>query len=191
MCGSRARSRGGRASRHLFDQPMPVGLVEPRLHGEQFVQRQAQRIDVAAGVGFPVELLRCHVAERAEDVAGVRQVLLVCRLGEAEVGHPHTAPSVEEQVGRLDVAVDDPLAVGILQARQPPAHRYGPHFPNKTLREATCVAEDCPGRANVPDKTAVSASFASVVSAATRLPLSTRRSGLTSGFGFCPSSADG
>ena len=37
------------------------------------------------------------------------------RLGQAEVGDPDVAVVVEQQVRRLDVAVQDPLAVGVVQ----------------------------------------------------------------------------
>ena len=53
--------------------------------------------------------------QRAENIARVRQVLLIVRLGEAEVGHPDRAGGIQQQVGRLDVAVLDPLSMGILQ----------------------------------------------------------------------------
>ena len=45
----------------------------------------------------------------------MRQVLLVVGLGQAEVGHPDGPVGVEQQVRRLDVAVEDPLVVGVLQ----------------------------------------------------------------------------
>jgi hypothetical protein len=64
---------------------------------------------------MPGEPLRRHVADRAHDVAGLRQVVGVRGLGQAEVGHPHVAVVVQQQVARLDVAVEDALAVGILQ----------------------------------------------------------------------------
>ncbi len=41
--------------------------------------------------------------------------LSVGRLGEAEVGDPDVAVNVEQEVGRLDVAVKDTLAVGVIQ----------------------------------------------------------------------------
>ena len=84
---------------------------------QQLVQRQAQRIDVAAGVALAFERLRRHVAQRAQDVAGVRQIVAAGsgHLGQAEVGDPHRAAHVQQQVGRLDVAVQDALLVGVFQ----------------------------------------------------------------------------
>lgn len=94
---------------------MAVGGVECRPEGEQFVEREAEGEDVAAGVGVTVELFGGHVPQRAEDVAGVRQVLLVGRLGEAEVGDPDAAAGVEQQVAGLHVAMDDALLVGVVE----------------------------------------------------------------------------
>ena len=46
---------------------------------QQLVEGQAQRVDVAAGVALPLERLGRHVAQRAQEVAGAGQVLLVGR----------------------------------------------------------------------------------------------------------------
>jgi hypothetical protein len=45
----------------------------------------------------------------------MRQVVGFSRLGQPEVGHPDVAAIVQQQVGRLDIAMEDALAVGILQ----------------------------------------------------------------------------
>ena len=57
--------------------------------------------------GLAEGLLGAHVAERAQQVAGHGQAGVVLELGQAEVGDPEVAAVVEQQVGRLDVAVDD------------------------------------------------------------------------------------
>ena len=77
--------------RHLLDQAVPLLLVERRPERQHLVQRQTERIDIAAGICLPLESFRRHVTQRAEDVAGVRQVLLVVRLGQTEIG-THTVP---------------------------------------------------------------------------------------------------
>ena len=45
----------------------------------------------------------------------VRSSLVGHRLGQAEVGDPDGPLDVQQQVRRLDVAVQDPLAVGVVQ----------------------------------------------------------------------------
>jgi hypothetical protein len=93
-----------------------VGLVEGRPQRQQLVQGQAQAVDVAAQVPPAAEPLRGQVAQGADDVAGVRQVVAVgVGLGQAEVGDPDVAGVVEQQVGGLDVAVQHALAGGVGQ----------------------------------------------------------------------------
>ena len=67
-------------------------------------------------------LLGAHVLERADDRAELREQRLlgqplVDRLGHAEVdhlGHGLAVVQRHQHVRRLDVAVDDPLLVGVL-----------------------------------------------------------------------------
>ena len=76
---------------HLLDQLVPVRRLERRPQRHQLVERQAQAVDVRPRVALPREPLRRHVAERAQDVAGVGQVVGLGRLGQAEVGDPDVA----------------------------------------------------------------------------------------------------
>ena len=50
-----------------------------------------------------------------DDVAGHRQAAVGLHPSQAEVGDPQVAPDVDQQVGRLDVAVDDPQAMGVVE----------------------------------------------------------------------------
>ena len=112
-------------------------LVEDRRHGfrgrlalespppgHHLVQHAAEREEVATGVNrLAAHLFRCHVAGRAQDRAGVRRgrdvrpgfIPLVGKPrdpGQAEVEDFHPAVGRQEEVLRLDVAVDDALGVG-------------------------------------------------------------------------------
>ena len=102
----------------LPQERLPVGAVEDRPQRQQLVQRRAERVDVGAVVdqdALAGRLLGAHVAQRAEQVAGLRQAGVGVELGQAEVGDPDVAAAVDQQVGRLDVAVDDAELVGVLQ----------------------------------------------------------------------------
>ena len=83
--------------------------------GQQLVQGQPQRVDVGTGVAAALEPLGGHVADRAHDVAGAGQVAVAGDLGQAEVGDPDRAVGVEQEVRRLDVAVQDAVLVGVVE----------------------------------------------------------------------------
>ena len=99
-----------------FQQVDLVGLGKSRLERRQFVKRQAQRVDIRAGVTGPVQSLR-------RKVSGVSRRCLLrwsdrCRwFYQPEISDPDGPAGVQQEVGGLDVAVDDSLAVGISQSR--------------------------------------------------------------------------
>jgi len=101
----------------LRDQRHAIGALEGRPQGQEFVERDSQRVNVAAGVALSLKSLGRHVANRANDVSGPRQPIFL-RLRQAEVGDPHDAAGVEQEVRRLDVAVNDSPFVGVGQCRR-------------------------------------------------------------------------
>ena len=85
-----------------------------RLHprtaaGEQVVENQAKRIDVAPLIGgVAAGLLGRHVLERADNRSGKRiQRLGIDGARDAEVGQPRVILGIDDHVGGLEVAVDD------------------------------------------------------------------------------------
>ena len=95
-----------------------VAAVDGRAERQQLVERHAQRVDVGPAVDHhpPAQgLLGAHVPQRAQDVAGERQPVVAADLRQAEVGDPEPALGVEQQVARLDVAVEDAAGVGVIQ----------------------------------------------------------------------------
>ena len=86
--------------------------------GQELVERGPQRIHITRFVEHPPlaqGLFRAHVPQRSQHVAGHRQVGLARQPRQAEIGHPEVAGAIDEQVGRLDVAVQDAVLVGVLQ----------------------------------------------------------------------------
>ena len=85
----------------------------------------------------PQGLLRGHVGRRAQDGAGVGLVLVELEpLGQAEVGDLGRAVGGEQDVGRLEVAVDDPPVVRGLH----PSRKQGDH-PHRLARRPGALAE--------------------------------------------------
>ena len=129
------RDHGRRPLRFLFAQGFAHGVhavlkqlfcVERRAPGQQFVKQHAQAVNVAARVNVQAaqfRLLRAHVGGRADDlfVSGkkrfVRQRHCLRRLGDAEINdlrHRHAIVERDEDVGRLDVAMDDAFLMRML-----------------------------------------------------------------------------
>jgi hypothetical protein len=98
-------------------------LVEETVSRDRLVEHDAEGIDVPARIRLLVaHLLGRGVAIGADEDAGARAVglvaLLLDLLGDAEVGeHRAAGPVLDQDVARLDVAVDDALAVREVERR--------------------------------------------------------------------------
>ena len=94
------------------------GRLERRPAGDQGIERRPQRIHVGRRADLAplaAGLLRRHVAGRPHDLARAGQPAVALHLlGQAEVGDPRVAVLVEQDVGRLQVAVNHAALVGIL-----------------------------------------------------------------------------
>ncbi len=82
---------------------------EGRPPGEHHVHHRAERVEIAPpGDPPPLPLLGRHVLGRADDAAGDRQLRAGKDLRDAEVGELDVAVGRQQQVRRLEIAVDDP-----------------------------------------------------------------------------------
>ena len=104
-------------------------VVQNRIHHRRFivarkrplprdhlVEHDAERPDVGAAIDlFPRCLLRRHVRRRAERRVGLRELRVCPEPRETEVQDLRLAPRREHDVPRLDVPVNDPLLVRLVQ----------------------------------------------------------------------------
>ena len=111
---TRAAALGGFVGDPI-DQRELIHGIERGAEYEHLVERRAQGVEVASSVGHAAESLGRHVAERADHVARVRQVVAFLELRQAEVGDPYIPQRVEQQVRRLDIAVENAPSVGMGQ----------------------------------------------------------------------------
>ena len=105
----------------LVDDREDRGPLERRHRREHLVEDAPERVDVGPEVHpEPAGLLGGEVGRRPDEkaVAGERKIPVTRaanRLGETEVGHVDPALRVDQDVGRLDVPVDDSLLPGGLE----------------------------------------------------------------------------
>ena len=89
---------------------------------EQEIQRAAQTVDIGPRVRTVAidRLLGRQIVGRAEHVLvilhGQAGVVIVGESGQPQVEDLDDVPLVDQQVGRLDVAMDQPVRMGIRQA---------------------------------------------------------------------------
>ena len=60
-------------------------------------------------------LLRAHVAQGTEQVAGLCEVAVFLCSSQTEVGDPEMARAVEQKIRRLDIAVDHTVLMGVVK----------------------------------------------------------------------------
>jgi hypothetical protein len=101
---------------HRGQRPDQGALVEGRLALDGKEHGRAKRPHVGRRATWPpLSLLRRHVGGRAERQSGRRELWDTLERGDAKAGQPHPTVVPHHHVGRLDITVDDPGAVGGLQ----------------------------------------------------------------------------
>ena len=110
--------RGGRGfgGGDLLEQLLARIAPERSSPGQQLVEDHAQAEDVRSPID-PVTLapglLGAHVGRRASEPATLAEVLVLER--QPEVGDARLARGIDQDVGGLDVPVDQPSGVGVMQ----------------------------------------------------------------------------
>ncbi len=113
------------------------GVGGERRHAcEHLVEDDSERVDIAPAVDAEaLRLLGREVGRRSHDEAGLSDVVVSADSPrDAEVGHLHLAVPGEKDVARLDVAVDDAVAMGIAESlRDVGGDGGGPHRRERSL----------------------------------------------------------
>ena len=107
----------------------------------QFVERQAQTVDVAAFVALSVEPLRSQVSQRTGQVAVLGDLRRVRRAGQPEISDPHDPLVVQQEVRRLYVPVQRALIVCVGDCRGGLVAGVG-HEPPVRIRARLAGARD-------------------------------------------------
>ncbi len=108
----------GLMARDLLERRKGCSPFEWRTAGNHLIEDGPQRIDVCGRsdlVRESANLFGCHVAGRAQDLAGARQgVLALEQLRQSEVRDLGDALFGEQDVRRFQVPMDDPAQMGIV-----------------------------------------------------------------------------
>ena len=121
--GGRQRGIGRGGARgiglhHLVEHRVGVGALEGEPSSEHLVEHDAEGEEVGPVVDLlALDLLGRHVVGRAEELPLLGEVRAV-EPGDAEVGDLHLVVGGDQDVRRLDVAVDHPVGVGVVEARR-------------------------------------------------------------------------
>ena len=101
---------------------------ERRPPGDHLVEHDPERVEVGAGIDvLALRLLGREVGGGPHDRAGLGEVAGPAGHGpgDTEVGHLHLAGVVDDDVGRLDVAMHHPVAVSEAERRGDPGRQIG------------------------------------------------------------------
>ena len=137
--------RGGRGSVGVDRLQDVQERITPEwsLSGQQLVEHDAQAEDIRTTidpVAFTPGLFGAHIGRRAGQPATLAEVFIL--EGEPEVRHAGLARRVDQDVGGLDVPVDQPSGVGVMQGvgdggdqlRRIPEGRSSLFHPDRTGR---------------------------------------------------------
>ena len=150
--GPELRGRSRRVG-HVRHHHAEVTAVERRASGHQLVERDPERVDVRPVIGQArrLHLLRRHVPAGAEQRATHRVGRALEHLGDAEIGDLRAKAAAvvpDEDVVGLEVAMDDPVRVGVIHREEDVAddgpdlvERHLPAPASEVLREVLALDE--------------------------------------------------
>ena len=93
--------------------------AKQRPAGQQCIHQRTKTVEIRPHIdGLTGGLLGRHVFGRAEDVAGAGQPRIAEQPRDAEVRELHAAVGRQQQIARLDVAMDHAAVVGVAQCGQ-------------------------------------------------------------------------
>ena len=135
--GRRGSTSGEDAADAVRSRVLEFPGIEGRASGQKLVEERAEAENVAAGVHVHAVaggLLRAHVGGGADELAGGGEGVGAINaggggLGDAEVddlGHGLAVVFPDEDVGRLDVAVDHAFLVGVLDGEADAEEQFEP-----------------------------------------------------------------
>ena len=93
-----------------------IGLVKRRAEREHLIQGEAEAVEIAARIRLTPKSFRGHVGQGSDDVAAVCRRRTVLLASESQIGDPHDAPCVQQQVRWLHVSMQKPLGVHVAQS---------------------------------------------------------------------------
>ena len=110
----------------LVDDRLRCAAERSKLR-QHLIQHDSQGIDIRAAVGFSAlakGLLRRHVAGRSDDRAfGGDRLFRGELLGDSEVGDERLSVSIQDDVGRLEVPMDDALLMCVIGGASDDRHQ--------------------------------------------------------------------
>jgi hypothetical protein len=114
---------------HLPQRLQRAGRIKRRAAGERAIQCRPQGIDIARGAK-PIDLPRCllwrHVAGRSQYLARCRKLVGgTVPLGQTKVGHTRTVIDRDQNVLRLQIAVQNAALVRMLNGQRRLLHQAG------------------------------------------------------------------
>lgn len=112
----RQRRRRRRRRLHVRHDQLRRCAREGHNAGDDFVSDNRQRVEIAASINaLRRRLLRRNIFWRSHENAGTGQTLTVRRLRDAEVGQQNAPFDIDQDIMRLDVAVNGALRMGVVE----------------------------------------------------------------------------